>query len=310
MVFLMVHKCEMKSKDTQGTKTEMQNHFNSGGLPNSLSDGPDGSDDANVHSNGYEEKERSTSRGYEEDIPKLMEYISMHCKDLGRTDNIIDDCIPQPLYDGVIYLNRYHINKLNEEFVVEPWTFEQHIGEAVFFTCWMSFSSQTSSGSSVQLGIDFLSPESLGEARKLSEEIRCLPNNHEAKLQALEVGKISLYAASSYIIEVQKLVFDPNLGLALGFEDPNLTLPVSQNLENIIKHRVSASAELYDFIHFLWESCSKNNIIAIFIQSNSTRGRPAMLIFFLVLRINLWFLCRQVPEGEDEAKTATIETVD
>ncbi|GFP96346.1 lysine-specific demethylase jmj25 [Phtheirospermum japonicum] len=269
MVFLLVHMCKVKSKDTQRTKAEMQNapenRLNSGGLPDSSPDGPDGSD-ANIHSNDYEEKkddqrvEDSSSavevkafddsengsgeRTFEkaqagalwdvfrrEDKPKLMEYISTHCKDLGKADNIIDDCVSQPLYDEVVYLNRYHINKLKEEFGVEPWTFEQHIGEAVFVPAGRPFQS------SVQLGLDFLSPESLGEARKLSEEIRGLPNNHEAKLQALEVGKISLYAASSSIKEVQKLVLDPKLGPELGFEDPNLTSLVSQNLENMIKHR-------------------------------------------------------------------------
>ncbi|KAL3624902.1 hypothetical protein CASFOL_031570 [Castilleja foliolosa] len=274
MVFLLVHKCEMKSKDTQGTKMEKQNspenHLNSGGLPNSLPDGPDGSD-ANVHSNGYEEKKDdhrvegsgsavepkadddsengSIERIFEkaqagalwdvfrrQDIPKLMEYISMHSKDLGKVDNIIDDCVSRSLYDGVVYLNRYHINKLKEEFGVEPWTYEQHIGEAVFLPAGCPFQVRHLR-SSVQLGLDFLSPESLGEARKLSEEIRCLPNNHEAKFQALEVGKISLYAASSFIKEVQKLVLDPNLGPELRFDDPNLTSLVSQNLENMNKRR-------------------------------------------------------------------------
>lgn len=91
--------------------------------------------------------------------------------------------------------------------------------------------------SSVQLGLDFLSPESLAESMRLSEEIRGLPHDHDLKLQKLEVsnysslfssqspvccivtnevvcwliqvGKISLYAASSAIKEVQKLVLDP-----------------------------------------------------------------------------------------------------
>lgn len=42
--------------------------------------------------------------------------------------------------------------------------------------------------SNVQLGLDFVSPESLGEALRLAEEIRCLPNDHESKLQILEVS--------------------------------------------------------------------------------------------------------------------------
>jgi lysine-specific demethylase 3 len=43
------------------------------------------------------------------------------------------------------------------------------------------------------LGLDFLSPESLGEAVRLAEEVRRLPNEHEAKLQVLEVSKDDSY---------------------------------------------------------------------------------------------------------------------
>lgn len=43
------------------------------------------------------------------------------------------------------------------------------------------------SQSNVQLGLDFLSPESVGEAARMAVDIRCLPNDHEAKLQVLEV---------------------------------------------------------------------------------------------------------------------------
>lgn len=87
------------------------------------------------------------------------------------------------------------------------------------------------------MGLDFLSPESLDEAVRLAEEIRSFPNDHDSKLQILEVGKMSLYAASSAIKEVQKLVLDPKLGAELGFEDPNLTSMVSENLEKMVKHR-------------------------------------------------------------------------
>lgn len=53
----------------------------------------------------------------------------------------------------------------------------------------MHFSFQ----STVQLGLDFLSPESLGDAARLAEEIRCLPNDHEAKQQVSEVGQGKFY---------------------------------------------------------------------------------------------------------------------
>lgn len=39
------------------------------------------------------------------------------------------------------------------------------------------------------LALGFLSPESLGESIRLAQEIRCLPNNHDAKLKMLEVSK-------------------------------------------------------------------------------------------------------------------------
>lgn len=65
--------------------------------------------------------------------------------------------------------------------------------------------------STVQLGFDFLSPESLGKAVKMAEEIRCLPNDHEAKLQVLEVRerKLSLevFSASFIIFIVIMLSF-------------------------------------------------------------------------------------------------------
>ncbi|PIN04335.1 putative transcription factor 5qNCA, contains JmjC domain [Handroanthus impetiginosus] len=253
--------------DTKELYSNPEIHLNGSLLPNLSPDGRDGSE-ANVRSN---DQEKNDDQGIEEncileekavnseniysgklfkkaqagalwdvfcreDIPKLVAYISMHLKDFGKADNIIDDHVSRPLYDGVVYLNRHHKNKLKEEFGVEPWSFEQHIGEAVFIPAGCPFQVRHLQ-SSVQLGLDFLSPESLREALRLSEEIRGLPNDHEVKLQILEVGKISLYAASSAIKEVQKLVLDPKVGPELGFEDPNLTSLVSQNLDNMVKLR-------------------------------------------------------------------------
>uniref|UniRef100_A0A5B6ZX44 Putative lysine-specific demethylase JMJ25 isoform X1 n=1 Tax=Davidia involucrata TaxID=16924 RepID=A0A5B6ZX44_DAVIN len=171
-----------------------------------------------------------------QDVPKLIEYLRVHCKEFGKPDCVLDDFVTRPLYYGVIFLNRHHKRKLKEEFGVEPWSFEQHLGEAVFIPAGCPFQVRNLQ-STIQLGLDFLSPESLGEAVKLAEEIRSLPNDHNAKLQMLEVGKILLYAASSAIKEVQKLVLDPKIGAELGFEDPNLTAMVSENLEKMIKRR-------------------------------------------------------------------------
>ncbi|GAB2277475.1 hypothetical protein Dimus_012182 [Dionaea muscipula] len=163
-----------------------------------------------------------------EDVPKLKEYLHAHWSESRK--------VAYPLYDDAVYLNKLHKIKLKEEFGVQPWSFQQYLGQAVFIPAGCPFQVRNLQ-SIVQLGLDFLSPESLGEAVKLAEEIRCLPNDHPAKLQMMEVGKISLYAASSAIKEVQKLVLDSKRGADLGFDDPNLTAAVSKNLENMVKQR-------------------------------------------------------------------------
>ncbi|KAJ4823420.1 hypothetical protein Tsubulata_025585 [Turnera subulata] len=171
-----------------------------------------------------------------QDVPKLSEYLRMYSKDFRKPENSGDKHAEYSLYDGTIFLNELQRRQLREEFGVEPWSFEQHLGEAVFVPAGCPFQVRNLQ-SNVQLGLDFLSPESLGEAVRMAKEIRCLPNDHDAKLQVLEVGKISLYAASSAIKEVQKLVLDPKLGAEIGFEDPNLTASVSENLEKVTKQR-------------------------------------------------------------------------
>ncbi|KAL8166366.1 hypothetical protein V2J09_007865 [Rumex salicifolius] len=171
-----------------------------------------------------------------EDVPKLTEYIDDHWDEFGKQDAIDNIPVTRPLYDEVVYLNMHHKTRLKEEYGIEPWSFEQNVGQAVFVPAGCPFQARNIQ-SNVQVAFDFLSPESLKESVKMAEEIRCLPNDHTAKLQMMEVGKISLYAASSAIKEVQKLVLDPKLGGELGFEDPNLTARVSENLEKMVKQR-------------------------------------------------------------------------
>ncbi|KAM1353772.1 hypothetical protein ACFX2H_033211 [Malus domestica] len=179
-----------------------------------------------------------------QDVQKLTEYLRIRWQEIGKL-NETNIFVTSPFYDGTLFLNGDHKRKLKEEFGIEPWSFEQHLGQAVFIPAGCPFQVRNLQ-STVQLGLDFLSPESLGEAVRLADEIRCLPNDHEAKLQvlevgqgkfSLEVGKISLYAASSAIKEIQKLVLDPKLGAELGFEDPNLTAAVSENLEKMTTRR-------------------------------------------------------------------------
>ncbi|OMO68776.1 hypothetical protein CCACVL1_19834 [Corchorus capsularis] len=91
--------------------------------------------------------------------------------------------------------------------------------------------------------------------RKLREEFGVVPWSFEQhfgqaifvpagcpfQVRNLQVGKMSLYAASSAIKEVQKLVLDPKLSAELGFEDPNLTAAVSENLEVAKRRQITCA---------------------------------------------------------------------
>ncbi|KAI0511395.1 hypothetical protein KFK09_012025 [Dendrobium nobile] len=164
-----------------------------------------------------------------QDVPKLNEFFRVHSDNFANSATL-------PVYDQALYLNNETKRKLKDEFSVEPWTFQQHVGEAVFIPAGCPFQVRNLQ-SSVQLAFDFLSPESLGESVRMAQEIRCLPSDHEAKLKMLEVEKMSLYAASSAVREVHKIALDPKLSSEIKFEEKRLTEMVSENLERISKRR-------------------------------------------------------------------------
>ncbi|KAI3800363.1 hypothetical protein L1987_28453 [Smallanthus sonchifolius] len=261
VVYLLVHTCEVKTKlQTNAPKSPISEHD----TKNDEEINIDSIEDVATETLGLNNTNNEKALKYEdlnticeenftksqpgaiwdifrrEDVPKLIEYMRLHWKEFGIPDDIIIDSVPQPLHEGIIFLNSHHKRRLKEEFGIEPWSIEQHLGVAVFIPTGCPFQVRNLQ-SSVQLGLDFLFPESLSEAVRLAGEIRELPNDHDAKLQMLEAGKISLYAASSSIKEVQKLVLDPKFGAELAFEDPNLTKLVSMNLEKMTKQQVACA---------------------------------------------------------------------
>ncbi|PKA62254.1 jumonji domain-containing protein 1C [Apostasia shenzhenica] len=165
-----------------------------------------------------------------QDVPKLNEFLGVHVNKFLNT-------AMHPIYEQRLYLNSDYKRKLKDEYNVEPWIFQQHVGEAVFIPAGCPFQCRNLQ-SSVQLAFDFLSPESLEESVRLAKEIRCLPSDHEAKLKMLEVGKISLYAASYAVREIQKIALDPKFSSDIKFEDRELTAMVSENLEKVRKRRL------------------------------------------------------------------------
>ncbi|KAF3432815.1 hypothetical protein FNV43_RR23917 [Rhamnella rubrinervis] len=139
-----------------------------------------------------------------EDVPKLIEYLLKHKKEFRHINNLPVNSIVHPIHDQTLYLNERHKKKLKEEFDVEPWTFEQYLGEAVFIPAGCPHQVRNRK-SCTKVALDFVSPENVQECIRLTEEFRMLPKIHRSKEDKLEVKKMALYAADDAIREIKIL---------------------------------------------------------------------------------------------------------
>jgi lysine-specific demethylase 3 len=66
-----------------------------------------------------------------QDLPKLNEYLAAHREEFGANCQAVPS-VKYPIYDQNVYLNNHHKKTLKDQYGIEPCTFYQHIGEAVF----------------------------------------------------------------------------------------------------------------------------------------------------------------------------------
>ncbi|KAB5560524.1 hypothetical protein DKX38_005481 [Salix brachista] len=138
-----------------------------------------------------------------QDVPKLTEYLRRHSNELTYTHDLQKN-MAHPILDQNFFLDTSHKMRLKEEFKIEPWSFEQHVGEAVIIPAGCPYQIRNLK-SCVSVVLDFLSPENVAECIQLIDELRQLPENHKAKVDSLEVKKMALHSISRAVKEIREL---------------------------------------------------------------------------------------------------------
>ncbi|KAK9280000.1 hypothetical protein L1049_013684 [Liquidambar formosana] len=140
-----------------------------------------------------------------QDVPKLLEYLKKHWKEFRHINNLPVNSVVHSIHDQTFFLDEKHKKQLKEEYDVEPWTFEQYLGEAVFIPAGCPHQVRNRQ-SCIKVALDFVSPDNVQECIRLTDEFRLLPKNHRAKEDKLEVKKMTLYAVSSALREAKELM--------------------------------------------------------------------------------------------------------
>ncbi|CAH9141736.1 unnamed protein product [Cuscuta epithymum] len=138
-----------------------------------------------------------------QDVPKLLEYLGKHSKEF-TSSCCYSKKVLHPILDQCFFLDAYHKLKLKEEFDVQPWTFEQHPGEAVTVPAGCPYQVRQLK-SCVNIVLNFLSPESAAECIRLTDEIRLLPGHHKAKKKLMEVKKMAICSIQDAVDKIQDI---------------------------------------------------------------------------------------------------------
>lgn len=138
-----------------------------------------------------------------QDVPKLLEYLKRHSTEFTSMRGYSRQVV-HPILDQNFFFDAYHKLRLKEEFDVEPWTFEQHIGEAIIIPAGCPYQVKQLK-SCINIVLDFISPENVAECINITDEIRLLPEHHKARGKMLEVKKMVLCGMNKAIAEIRDL---------------------------------------------------------------------------------------------------------
>ncbi|KAF8096974.1 hypothetical protein N665_0298s0039 [Sinapis alba] len=137
-----------------------------------------------------------------QDVSKLLEYMNNHYLELAPMDSTKTEA-SHPLLEQSYYLDEYHKARLKEEFDVEPWSFDQCVGEAVIVPAGCPYQNRKNT-SCVNAVLNFLSPEHVAESIKRVEELNQLPRSVKTKANKIEVKKMAIHKVSEAIKEIRE----------------------------------------------------------------------------------------------------------
>ncbi|XP_031500106.1 lysine-specific demethylase JMJ26-like isoform X2 [Nymphaea colorata] len=139
-----------------------------------------------------------------EDVPRLMDYLRKYSHKFRHTYCSPVEHVVHPIFDKSFFLDAHHISKLKEEYQIQPWSFEQHVGEAVLIPAGCPHQVRNLK-SNMKVSMHFVSPESMHHCLKLADELRSLPRHHQAKDVKSDLKKMALYSISSAVEDIREL---------------------------------------------------------------------------------------------------------
>ncbi|XP_058073141.1 lysine-specific demethylase JMJ26-like isoform X2 [Magnolia sinica] len=143
-----------------------------------------------------------------EDVPKLQAYLRKHSNEFRHTYCSPVEHSAHPIHDQSFFLDTTHKRRLKEEFYIEPWTFDQHVGEAVLVPAGCPYQTRNLK-SCMNVALDFVSPENVSECIRLIDELHLLPNNHKAKEDKLEVNLVTITSSIFFVLLISSEENEP-----------------------------------------------------------------------------------------------------